>query len=315
MQRCKRLPAGYRLALWPDPKIAVAVQRIRELSPIGKLGNLDRAERGKMWRHELRVEQPETALREPRGKMHEGNFRGVRCAMKHALAEEGRAEMDAIEPARKSPAAPAFDGMDSPNVKQLPVKPPDSRIDPGFLAAAGCCGATFDDGIKIVVDPDFEPVRPHSLGEAARYNEAIKRKYAALLGIDPEQASVLGAFGHREEADGVSAEQDFGGYFEGFPWAAHSKTLGTAPGFVKPKSRMASCSGRGRLDKSVISASFAGSPAVEEFPMMVSTTNEILGFRTVRHLGIVRGITVRSRSVVGNLVGGLQSIFGGQLGA
>ena len=49
--------------------------------------------------------------------------------------------------------------------------------------------------------------------------------------------------------------------------------------------------------------------------MMVSTTNEIIGFRTVRHLGIVRGITVRSRSVVGNFVGGLQSIFGGQIGA
>jgi uncharacterized protein YbjQ (UPF0145 family) len=49
--------------------------------------------------------------------------------------------------------------------------------------------------------------------------------------------------------------------------------------------------------------------------MMVSTTNDITGFKIVRHLGIVRGITVRSRSVVGNLVGGLQSIFGGQIAA
>ncbi|HXN89120.1 MAG TPA: heavy metal-binding domain-containing protein, partial [Methylocella sp.] len=49
-------------------------------------------------------------------------------------------------------------------------------------------------------------------------------------------------------------------------------------------------------------------------PMMVSTANDITGFKIVRHLGIVRGITVRSRSVVGNLVGGLQSIFGGQIG-
>jgi len=49
--------------------------------------------------------------------------------------------------------------------------------------------------------------------------------------------------------------------------------------------------------------------------MMVSTANDITGFKIVRHLGIVRGITVRSRSVVGNLVGGLQSMFGGQIGA
>ena len=49
--------------------------------------------------------------------------------------------------------------------------------------------------------------------------------------------------------------------------------------------------------------------------MMVSTTNDIAGYRIVRHLGIVRGITVRSRSVVGNFIGGVQSIFGGKLGA
>lgn len=49
--------------------------------------------------------------------------------------------------------------------------------------------------------------------------------------------------------------------------------------------------------------------------MMVSTTNDLAGFKVVRHLGIVRGITVRSRSVVGNFVGGIQSLFGGQIGA
>lgn len=47
--------------------------------------------------------------------------------------------------------------------------------------------------------------------------------------------------------------------------------------------------------------------------MIVSTTNEIAGYRVVRHLGLVRGITVRSRSVVGNFFGGLQTIFGGRL--
>jgi uncharacterized protein YbjQ (UPF0145 family) len=49
--------------------------------------------------------------------------------------------------------------------------------------------------------------------------------------------------------------------------------------------------------------------------MMVSTTNDIAGHRIVRHLGVVRGITVRSRSVVGNFLGGVQAIFGGKIGA
>jgi uncharacterized protein YbjQ (UPF0145 family) len=47
--------------------------------------------------------------------------------------------------------------------------------------------------------------------------------------------------------------------------------------------------------------------------VQVSTTNDIPGTRIVRHIGLVRGVTVRSRSVVGNFAGGLQSIFGGKL--
>jgi uncharacterized protein YbjQ (UPF0145 family) len=47
--------------------------------------------------------------------------------------------------------------------------------------------------------------------------------------------------------------------------------------------------------------------------MLVTTTNELAGHRIVRHVGLVRGITVRSRSVLGNMAGGIQSIFGGKL--
>ena len=47
--------------------------------------------------------------------------------------------------------------------------------------------------------------------------------------------------------------------------------------------------------------------------MLVSTTNDVPGHRIVRHFGLVRGITVRSRSVVGNFAGGIQSLFGGKL--
>jgi len=46
---------------------------------------------------------------------------------------------------------------------------------------------------------------------------------------------------------------------------------------------------------------------------MVSTTNEIAGFRVVRQLGVVRGITVRSRSVIGNLGAALQTLVGGNI--
>jgi uncharacterized protein YbjQ (UPF0145 family) len=50
-----------------------------------------------------------------------------------------------------------------------------------------------------------------------------------------------------------------------------------------------------------------------EASMIVSTTNDIAGHRVVRHLGVVRGIVVRSRSVIGNIGAGIQSIFGGNI--
>jgi len=46
---------------------------------------------------------------------------------------------------------------------------------------------------------------------------------------------------------------------------------------------------------------------------MVTTALTLPGYKIVRSLGVVRGITVRSRSVVGNFVGGLQTIFGGNI--
>jgi uncharacterized protein YbjQ (UPF0145 family) len=46
---------------------------------------------------------------------------------------------------------------------------------------------------------------------------------------------------------------------------------------------------------------------------MVTTAFEIPGHKVTKNLGIVRGITVRSRSVIGNLAGGIQAFFGGNI--
>jgi uncharacterized protein YbjQ (UPF0145 family) len=47
--------------------------------------------------------------------------------------------------------------------------------------------------------------------------------------------------------------------------------------------------------------------------MFVVTTNDLPGYRVVKHLGIVRGITVRSRSVIGNIGAAVQIFFGGNI--
>ena len=46
---------------------------------------------------------------------------------------------------------------------------------------------------------------------------------------------------------------------------------------------------------------------------MITTALELPGHTIVKNCGVVRGITVRSRSIVGNFLGGLQSLFGGNI--
>jgi uncharacterized protein YbjQ (UPF0145 family) len=48
-------------------------------------------------------------------------------------------------------------------------------------------------------------------------------------------------------------------------------------------------------------------------PEMVTTGFDFGGYRIVKYFGVVRGITVRSRSALGNLAGGIQAIFGGNI--
>jgi uncharacterized protein YbjQ (UPF0145 family) len=46
---------------------------------------------------------------------------------------------------------------------------------------------------------------------------------------------------------------------------------------------------------------------------MVTTAFTIDGYRIIKNLGLVRGITVRSRSIFGTVGGMLQTLFGGNI--
>jgi uncharacterized protein YbjQ (UPF0145 family) len=48
-------------------------------------------------------------------------------------------------------------------------------------------------------------------------------------------------------------------------------------------------------------------------PKLVTTAFTLDGYRIVKNLGIVRGITVRSRSIIGNIGAGIQTLFGGNI--
>jgi uncharacterized protein YbjQ (UPF0145 family) len=48
-------------------------------------------------------------------------------------------------------------------------------------------------------------------------------------------------------------------------------------------------------------------------PSLVTTALDVPGYRVVRNLGLVRGIVVRSRSVVGTFGASLQTLIGGDI--
>lgn len=46
--------------------------------------------------------------------------------------------------------------------------------------------------------------------------------------------------------------------------------------------------------------------------MLITTSTNLEGYKIVKQLGLTRGITVRSRSILGNMAGGFMTIFGGK---
>ena len=46
---------------------------------------------------------------------------------------------------------------------------------------------------------------------------------------------------------------------------------------------------------------------------LITTSTTLEGYKVIKQLGVVRGVTVRSRSALGNIAGGFQSLFGGRL--
>jgi uncharacterized protein YbjQ (UPF0145 family) len=45
---------------------------------------------------------------------------------------------------------------------------------------------------------------------------------------------------------------------------------------------------------------------------LITTSNNLEGYKITKQLGLVRGITVRSRSILGNMAGGFMTLFGGK---
>jgi uncharacterized protein YbjQ (UPF0145 family) len=56
-----------------------------------------------------------------------------------------------------------------------------------------------------------------------------------------------------------------------------------------------------------------GQPMPQPFPILLSTMNDVPGYRVVRVMGEVFGLTVRSRNAFSNMGAGFKSMAGGEL--
>ena len=191
-------------------KIRVPSDRPVEQRGIAPARDFDRAEAAQMLGHILGVQQLKTAGDQPRHQMHQRHLRGVADAVKHALAEEGATQADAIEPAGEIVVLPDLDAVGVAEFVQALIEIPDALVDPGVVAAGLRRGAAGDHRLEGLVDGDGERIGAHGALEPRGDAKTIERDHAAHLRLDPEQGRIVGALGHREDAAGIGAQQHFG---------------------------------------------------------------------------------------------------------
>src|SRR6185295_19443661 len=159
----------------------------------------------------LGVEQLEPARDQPRHQMHQRHFRRVAGTVKHAFAEEGASQADAIEAACEVAVLPDLDAVAVPELVEPDIEIPDALVDPGVVAAGLRRRAAGDDRLEGGIDGHTEGIRAHGAGQPRGDAETIQRNHAAHFRLDPEQRRVTGALGHREDAAGIGPQQHFGG--------------------------------------------------------------------------------------------------------
>jgi len=160
-----------------------------------------------MFGQELAIQELEPADFQACDEVGERDLGCVARAAEHALAEEGGAQPHAIQAADELIVLPGLDRMGVTASVQFGISCLDIGIDPCIGTARGRFGAVRDDVAKRFIDRDGIAIGPDRLGERMREMEAVEGQHAALLGLDPEDIVRVARARHREDPDGVSAQQ------------------------------------------------------------------------------------------------------------
>src|SRR5690606_3061988 len=169
--------------------------------------NFHGAESLKMRRGELCVEKNEASADQMLDQIGQADLGRIPLARKHALAEKGAPERDAVKSADKLAVMPRFDRVAMPDFEQFSVGFANWTIDPRARALAGAAGTTFDHAIEIAIELYIENALSDRFLEAFGNMEAIEGDHAAPLGTNPEDFRIVGFFGHGKYSRGVGSQE------------------------------------------------------------------------------------------------------------
>src|SRR4029077_8474659 len=139
--------------------------------------------------------------------MHKCYLGGVTRSVKHAFTEEGAAQRHAVKPADKLVAVIDFDSVAMATLDQRAVDAADTRIDPCTGAILLGFGAAVDHTIEIAIDVDRPWCQANGALQSRRDMESVERNDSAHVRLDPIEGRIVRAFGHREDAAGISLQQ------------------------------------------------------------------------------------------------------------
>jgi hypothetical protein len=141
--------------------------------------------------------------------MDEGYLAGITLAAEHALAEKCRTQRDAVQPANKSPIAPALKGMRIAARMQRRIKPDDLRVDPTLLPTRRRFRTGMHDIDEADVARHCETVTANGASEAMWHMERVQRNDPAALRRYPIEVRIVAPFRHGENPFGIYAKEDF----------------------------------------------------------------------------------------------------------
>ena len=156
-----------------------------------------------MRRHELAVEEGVASDLHPCHEPGQSDLRRIRLTAEHTFAEEGTAELHAVEAADQFSCLPDFDRMGVAGSMEREHGAFDLGVDPGLLAIR----AGQDHAVEVTVEGDGEAPGSKRSTKRTRNMELVERDDRPRPRLDPEEIRSFTAVRHRENAGGISLEE------------------------------------------------------------------------------------------------------------